>query len=397
MRVAIIGGGIGGLATAIALGKCGIEADVYEQAPELREVGAGIALASNALLALDLLGVGGEVRSRGVEDLQGGILRPDGKLLAAVPADELNRGVGNPVVLHRAELLDLLVQGADRARLHPGRTCVGIDEKDSAVEVRFADGESIRADVVVAADGLRSPIRERLFPGHRPRYAGYTAWRSVVEGAVAAAPGSHGSLTETWGPGRRFGVVPMSGGRVYWFATLNTAEGGRDPEGQSRARVAELFRGWHKPVEALVAASGTILRNDVYDIAPLPALAKGRVALLGDAAHAMTPNLGQGACQAIEDAVVLAASLAGGGSVESALSAYSRRRVARVRRFIEVSRQMGAIGQVENPILSAMRNALMRMTPPAAGARRIAALLEFEAISEEERARFRRGFPPAAQ
>jgi 2-polyprenyl-6-methoxyphenol hydroxylase-like FAD-dependent oxidoreductase len=382
VRILIVGGGIGGLTTAIALNKLGIDVQLYEQAPALREIGAGIALAANALRALDVLGIGAEIRAQSIAGLQGGLRRPNGRVLVNLAASELINRFGTVVIMHRAELLALLAQHIDPAHLYLGRTCIGIEQDQAGVTVRFNTGESARADGLVAADGLRSPIRTHSFGDPPVRYAGYTAWRSVVEYE------DNRSLTfgETWGRGCRFGIVPMSRGRVYWFATNNAPEGQRDPEGRSKYVLSRLFHGWHEPIEALIAGAkdAEILRNDIYDIDPLTSCVKGRVGLLGDAAHAMTPNLGQGACQAIEDAIVLATCLKQKGKVETGLLEYERRRVSRTRKFLLRSRWLGRIAQAENPIVCWLRDTAMHMTPKQIAAQQIRSLLDFDILTPSE-------------
>ncbi len=361
MKATIIGGGIGGLTLAIALSKVGIDAQAYERAPVLREVGAGIALAGNALLVLDSLGLGAAIRSQSLEAMPGGLRDSRGTVLFALPADALTRHLGAVAVLHRAELLALLAESVGPGRIHLGTQLTGFEQDSHGVTAHFQNGETAHGDVLIGADGLNSATRRQLLGEQPLRYAGYTAWRTVLE--CAAAPPLNS--TETWGPGRRFGIVPMSRGRTYCFATNNAPEGQRDPPGKSKQTLANLFRGWHEPIEALIDAANEdlILRNDIYDLDPLKHWVRDRVALLGDAAHPMTPNLGQGACQAIEDAAVLAACLHTGASVESALQDYQRRRVARASQFVLRSRWLGAVAQCRNPVLCWLRNTAIRITP----------------------------------
>jgi 2-polyprenyl-6-methoxyphenol hydroxylase-like FAD-dependent oxidoreductase len=387
-RVIIIGGGIGGLSAAIALRKVGIEAHVYERALALREVGAGIGIMANALQALDTLGLGDAVRSQALAAAQGGLRDPTGKVLVAMPMDDLSRQAGAIAVMHRAELLAELSRHVDPESLHLDCECVGFTQDREGVTARFRSGEEARGAALIGADGLRSLIRTELFGDQPIHYAGYTAWRSAVK---FESPGEL-TMTETWGRGRRFGIVPMSRGRVYWFATLNAIEGERDAEGKSRDRVAELFRGWHQPIEALIAASqaDSILRNDVYDMEPLPHWSDRRATLMGDAAHPMTPNLGQGACQAIEDAIVLAACLKTNATVEGALFEYERRRMARTKQIVLSSRRLGAVAQAENAFICLVRDAGMRATPRSLAAKQMRALLDFEPLTESERGLFSR-------
>jgi len=219
--------------------------------------------------------------------------------------------------------------------------------------------------VLIGADGLRSVVREGL-PGADaapPRYAGYSAWRAVLPFQSEALP--EGYSCETWGRGRRFGYVPLGRGRVYWFATENTphALGAAPP---SKSALLERFGDWHAPIPALLEATeeGVILHNPIFDRDPAEVWGEGRVTLLGDAVHPTTPNLGQGACQAIEDAVVLARCLAGQAEVEGALRAYEAARRKRTSEITLLSRRFGSMAQASHPLVCRLRDTVMRMTPP---------------------------------
>ena len=308
---------------------------------------------------------------------------PRGENLVAVPAEEFARRYGFMAVMHRADLLALLMREVDPARLHLDRECVAIDPDERGVTAHFRNGETVRGAVLVGADGLRSQVRTGLFGLHPPRYAGYTAWRAVASLGGDAAP----AIQETWERGRRFGIVPITGGRLYWFATRNTPEGERDPAGAVKAGLLECFKGWHAPIEALIEATAesSILRNDIYDLEPLPAWSRGRVTLLGDAAHPMTPNLGQGACQAIEDAVVLAVCLKKAERPEDALAEYQRRRIPRARSIVIESRRIGALGQWEGRWTCALRDRALRATPRALMERSMIAVAAFPLLTDAER------------
>ena len=376
MRALIIGGGIGGLSAAIALRRKGIEADVFERNTEPREVGAGISLWPNATKALRMLGLGDTLDSISLVNEEGAVRRWNGTFLSRTPVHELQQRFGGGViVLHRAELLDMLAQNVGAANIHAGHLCSSIFQDENGVTASFSSGETVHGDFLVGADGLHSVVRTSLGHQDKMQYSGYTAWRAVVPyNGPAIVPG------ESWGCGKRFGMLPVKGGRVYWFATNNAPEGERDPAPGPRDRLLQLFKGWHEPVEDLIAASSNsaILRNDIYDREPLESWGKGRVTLLGDAAHPMTPNLGQGACQAIEDGLELAACLANGPTVESALKNYEASRTRRTSSIVLTSRRLGSMGQIEQPLLCWLRDWFLKVSPTSFSMRTLAPVIGYE-------------------
>ncbi|WP_329259042.1 FAD-dependent monooxygenase [Actinoallomurus sp. NBC_01490] len=207
-----------------------------------------------------------------------------------------------------------------------------------------------------------------------PRYAGYTAWRLVVD-PPEGRPDTGG---ETWGRGERVGVVPLAGGGIYLFAVANAPEGARSPDGEP-AELRRRFGGWHDPIPALLDAVSeeAVLRSDIYDLPPLKSYVNGRVALLGDAAHAMTPDQGQGANQALEDAVTLAALLDADPAVPSALAAYDRERRPRTQTIARRSRSTGVVAQWSSAPAVAVRNRLLRLVPPRAVLRALGPVLSW--------------------
>jgi 2-polyprenyl-6-methoxyphenol hydroxylase-like FAD-dependent oxidoreductase len=349
---------IGGLATAVALKRASWEVEVFERAPELGEVGAGLSLWKNAQAALDRLGLLESLRALGVEGQTGAFRTPSGDIFLEMKAGTSGTASGGIILLlHRAELLAVLHRavGPDVVRL--GARCIGLHQDATTVTAQFEDGREARGDLLIGADGLRSVIRDALFGSQPPRYGGYTAWRAVTRFDQARlTPG------ETWGRGRRFGQWGMTGGRVYWYATETVREGQGDPPEGRQHGLLGLFRGWHRPVEALIQATdeSAILRNDVYDRPALRHWSVGRATLLGDAAHPMTPDMGQGACQAIEDAVVLADCLTHSSKVADALRAYECRRIPRTSRVVRESRQAGTIAQWSSPLACRLREAVLR-------------------------------------
>ncbi|MFC4060564.1 FAD-dependent oxidoreductase [Planomonospora corallina] len=395
-RAVVVGGGIGGLTAAVALQRRGWEVTVLERAASLEPVGSGLAVAANALRALDTIGAGDDVRALAAVQGDGGVRSASGRWLARTSAEAVFARHGDmAVLLRRAQLADALVArlapgtvrlGAEVTGVDPetgevafaagpatpgkgGQATAGAGERGGAPGAGGGPGNELRnrlaADLVVAADGIHSPVRAALFPGHPgPRYAGITSWRLLVP-----AEGVPGQASESWGAGRVFGIMPLAGGLTYCYATDTVPPGGDPGDGAARlAELRRLFAGWHAPIPELLAAATpeTVLRNDVHHLAvPLPALHRGRVALLGDAAHAMTPNLGQGACQAIEDAVVLA-HLAGpgdgpAGDVAARLADYTAARLARTSEIVSRSAAICRATKIRNPLAVRLRDTAMAL------------------------------------
>lgn len=376
MRVIVVGGGIGGLCAAIALRERRIDAQVYEKTPALQEVGGGISLWPNALKALRKLGLAEKLDSISLASENFSLRRWNGAVVSVTSAAEMKRRFsGGVIALHRADLLSMLAEKLGREHIHLGHECTSIDQDADGVAARFANSVTARGECLVGADGLHSQTRKLL--GHMDplRYSGYTAWRAVVQfDPSALTPG------ETWGCGKRFGMLPIQGGRAYWYAAANAPENRQDPSQGTCSLLLSYFKGWHEPIEALIRAAGsTILRHDVYDRIPLRAWGRGRLTLLGDAAHPMTPDLGQGACQGIEDALELARRLAPDRSVADGLRDYEAARVARTAKVVWASRRFGTIGQIGMQPLCWLRDTALSLVPKAATHHRFAPIIGYEA------------------
>ncbi len=359
VKAVIVGGGIGGLATAAAFHRQGWDIEVLERASEFAEAGAGLTIQPNGLRALDLLGIGDIRRIGRIVDPPSGIRAENGTWLIRNDVDALKHRFGQWVTVHRADLIELLLKAIPTDNLCPGAEVQRIHPDGTVAHT----AGTTSGDLVIGADGLRSIARRTLWPtGPEPRYAGYTTWRFLAEDPIVA------ESVETWGRGARFGQVPMPGGRAYYYAMANAPAGSR----LGAPDLRERFREWHDPIPALLAAvdDETVLQHDTYELPALPAFVTGRVALLGDAAHAMTPNLGQGACQALEDAATLVEKVTALGIAEG-LTAYDRARRARTRMVVRRSRQAGAPAHWTNPVLTALRDAALPRLPGAVFGRSI--------------------------
>ncbi len=370
-RILIAGAGIGGLAAAIALRQRGFDVAVFERAPELGEVGAGVSVWPNATHVLDELGVLGAVRQRAWPMREVAVRTERGATLFRFQPPTS----GPPsLVVHRADLHDALVAALPRDIIQLGTTVTGFVQDEREVTLRLGDAGETVGDVLIGADGLNSVVRGVLHGRESPIYRGYAIWRGIIDDLYAGH--SEGMGSETLGHGLRFGLFGTGANRSYWYACENAPEDVPDDSGGTAGRLRRLFGEWPEPVATVVARvhERAVLRNDAYDRRPLRRWGCGRTTLLGDAAHPTTPNLGQGACLALEDALVLARCLAADPlRMPEALVRYERARRRRTAAIVRQSRLLGAIGQWHNPVAVAIRNAFGGLTPDklASGALRL--------------------------
>jgi 2-polyprenyl-6-methoxyphenol hydroxylase-like FAD-dependent oxidoreductase len=378
MRIVIVGGGIGGLSAALALRREGFEPLVFEQAPALLDVGAAIAVWPNAMRVLERLGLSGVVLARAGRIERARWLARDGRLYKKFSFPE----TGLPgVALHRADLQSALLHALPPRSIHLAKTFKGFDMQGEAVRVSFADGEEVECDVLIGADGLHSRVRAQMLGDGEPVYRGYNVWRGIA--SIEDAELEPRTAFEVYGEGHRFGIGPVGLGRTGWWATANEHEGEPEAVSEHGRKLSRLFEGWCAPVTRLIEATPTemILRNSAYDRPAAARWSQGRAALLGDSAHPMTPNLGQGGCMAIEDAAVLARCLAKYVDARAALRAYESRRRTRAARIASYSRLYGMVGQWHGGAATRLRAGLLSTVPESLGTRLLALIFDYDAYA----------------
>jgi 2-polyprenyl-6-methoxyphenol hydroxylase-like FAD-dependent oxidoreductase len=379
-RIVIAGAGIGGLTAAAALSQAGIPVLLLERMPQLAEIGAGMTLAMNAKAALRTLGLTEQVEAAGHGASAFVHRSRRGRVLARWDMDSLQQRLGErATALPRGALQRILVGAlGESVELRCGATVTGVEQDPSGVSVRLSDGNVLTGAVLVGADGLHSAIRPS-FDSTPLHYCGFTAWRGTAEIDDARAMGiDMTAQTQSYGLGSVFGTIPLSERSVYWYATSNTPAGGTDEPGRRKARLRELLGDWHAPVPALIEATAeeSIARTDVYDLPRREHWGAGRVTLLGDAAHPTAPTLGQGACLAIEDGVVLARHLCASLTPDS-LRAYERERIPRTAATVHVSGLRARIVQVDRRAAAAARDLSLRAVPFAVVERQLAKVFGF--------------------
>jgi 2-polyprenyl-6-methoxyphenol hydroxylase-like FAD-dependent oxidoreductase len=343
-RIAVIGGGLGGLAAALSLRRAGFAVDVYEQAPELNEVGGGINMGPNAARILYRLGLGDALDRDAVRPLSAHVRRwDDGRTLQKAPLNPLcSELYGAPhLTVHRADLQRIIASGLPRECIHLGHRLAGLADKGDRVEARFANGNRCEVDVLVGADGIHSTVRALLFGEEAPAFAGCVAYRGLVPAERIADLGLERGNQSWLGPGGHLVHYFVSGGRLLNFVGWTEHDSWNREDWTDRAtieRALAAFEGWHPQIRRIVSAADTCFIWALFDRDPLPRWSVGRVTLLGDSCHPMYPFMAQGAAQAIEDGATLAALLAAGGDPAETLRRYEQLRLPRVTRLQEMSR-----------------------------------------------------------
>lgn len=364
-RVIIAGAGIGGLVTAIALRRIGIEVVVLDKVtrPEDLAKGAGVHLWSNALRALQHIDLGEQVAAVGTEVRAHRYLDWRGRQLGRLDLAALGGELGAPSVgLSRPDLHRLLLRTLGSENLRLGVELIGFEQNTQQVLARLADGSEETGELLIGADGIASMVRRQLHGPVPPRYSGLTAWRGITRYADPQIP--VGEMRIYWGRGARILHYHVGDGQLYWLALVKSPPRVPDPAAGRKAAVQEVYRGWPGHIQRMLAATPSehILRTDIVDRDPLQHWGFERVSLLGDAAHPMTPDMAQGAGQAIEDAVCLARVLQTSTDPVAALREYEQRRITRANEFVKTSRIVCRMSLMEASALRAVRDNVVLRT-----------------------------------
>ncbi|WP_224996232.1 FAD-dependent monooxygenase [Cesiribacter sp. SM1] len=377
MKTVILGAGIAGLTAGIALNRIGIRASVYEAAPEIKAVGAGLGLAANAIKALKKIGVEKAVMEKG--RLLDALVIKDkaGRQISKTNTQASSQKYGaDNFTIHRAMLHSVLLSFLHPEQVQTNKCCIDFERTGDRILLHFSDGSQDWTDYLIAADGIHSPIREKLLPDSKVRYAGYTCWRAVID-----YPSDHlREASETWGPNGRFGIVPLANNKLYWFACIKAKQNDALLKKFTVNDLLHQFREYHHPIPEVLRATKNeaLIWNDIADLAPLPGYAFGNILLIGDAAHATTPNMGQGACQAIEDAVILADVIEASKTIADAFQIFEKRRMERTQYIVKQSRLIGNLAQVQNKLIGSLRNTLMRALPSGAQQKQLEKILNVD-------------------
>ena len=370
VQIAIIGGGIGGLTTALALQHFGFESQVFEQAPALHDVGAAIAVWPNAMRVLACLGLADKILEHAGVMQEIRWVDQNGWLINRV---SISGGDFPAVALHRADLQNILLHKLPPTSIHLGYQLIDQKQQGDRMIATFANGHSTEADFLIGADGIHSRVRAQLIDDGDPIDRGYTIWRGISGRVPSDIPPA--TAVEFQGRGKRFGIGPVGLGRVGWWASVNDAK---------TDDLSRLFEDWYQPVLELIESTPTasIIKNHALDRPANKIWGRGRMTLLGDAIHPTTPNLGQGGCLAIEDALVLAMCFRKYGTSEDALRNYERARYKRTSALAKYSRYYGAIGQWENIWARALRRTTLALAPEALTLRLMQIVFDHEVTTD---------------
>lgn len=358
----IIGGGVAGLTAAIALQSLHRKFVLFEQSQLLHGIGAGFGLAANAMQAFELLGLRDEIEKIGYYLDNYNIRNEKGDTLFKPDTSRISSQYNQKnFAIHRADLHSHLLSKLSTDTILLGKRAFKLEQSETHVCVHFDDGSSHTAKYLLIADGVKSLLRQQLIPSSAPRYAGYTCWRATIDNSKVKLDTGF----ETWGRAGRFGVTPLVNNRIYWYACVNGQANDQNFRNTTVTDLYERFANYHAPIPTILQETKNedLIWSDIIDIKPLDHLAYHNILIIGDAGHATTPNMGQGACQAIEDIAVLADELKKDKTTIEAFLSFEKRRMARTHYITQTSRQIGKVAQWESPWFIAVRNTLAKAMP----------------------------------
>lgn len=358
----IIGAGVAGLTTAIALQNLGREFTLFERSKIIKGIGAGFGLAANAMHALDYIGIRQEVEEIGYYMDSFTILDQKGDILVNPNTKKISETYEQKnFAIHRIDLHQYLLSKVNPESVFAGKKALKFEQQQDYIEVFFEDGTIHKTKYLIIADGIKSPLRQQLIPDSKPRYAGYSCWRATIDNSkLKIQKGS-----ETWGHKGRFGLSPMVNDRVYWYACINGPQQNPSFKNYQVQDLKNQFANYHSPIQEVLdnTEDSDLIWSDIIDIKPLKNFAFGNILIIGDAAHACTPNMGQGACQAMEDVAVLSKELMNNQPVHQAFETFEKKRLARTKYITDTSKFIGDVAQWENKFLISIRNKLMKIMP----------------------------------
>jgi len=371
----IIGAGIGGLTTALIAKQRGINVNIFESSTEIKPVGAGIILANNAMQIFQKLGLQEKIEKVGNRISYIKITDEQLKNISVSELSEFEKKYGvHNIAIHRGELQKILVDEIGYDHIYLSKRLTQI-EKTEFLKLTFEDHSTFVGKVVIGADGIKSVVRNQLFAESSLRNADQICWRGICE--IDLPQKYHNELNEAWGKGKRFGFVKISDRKVYWYALANSKN-----VKVNDISLTKFYDEFHIDIINIISATQKeqIIVSDIFDLKPIDKWQKDNVCLIGDAAHATTPNLGQGACQAIEDAYVLGKLLDKGLSIEKAISEYESLRRKKAHMIVNTSWTFGKIAHIENNFGVWLRNLTIRNMPKSVNKKQLNAIFNLNQI-----------------
>lgn len=360
MNIDIIGAGIGGLTTAIALEQKGIKTRVFEQTEQIKEVGAGIILANNAMQVYEKLGLRKVIEENGNQISSMNITKSNLKPLSKIDLSYFERKHSTKnIAIHRGKLQQILIDKLNSTEILYDHKLTSIAKSENGYDLKFENGNQIQTSTVLGADGLNSIVRQKMFPNNSIRNANQICWRGVTEYKLPLK--FRNELNEAWGKSERFGFVQISENKVYWYALTSFR---KNKDEFSINDLHQYFSSYNSVIRDIINSTKKEQINtaEISDLKPTNTWFKENLCLIGDSAHATTPNMGQGACQAIEDAFVISECL-DKYEIGQAFAEYQKLRLPKAHQVVKTSWLIGKMAHLTNPILIGLRNQILRLTP----------------------------------